>query len=95
MVLSIPTEVEELIQQCQKVVNNRYWFCEDFEFSYKCNNACDDNAELRISVRVNYKYMLMWFLVSKICNQQKECLDIFVKMLDDFQDYLEEEVEDG
>ena len=83
MILEPPKELEEFLAKCQRLTNNRFWFCKNYEFRYRVVNPADDDAEVHILVGVESRVLIILYDLSKICSSCEECVKAFSKSLND------------
>lgn len=88
MVLSIPKELENFLASCQKVTNDRFWFCNSFEFRYQIINPCDDDSKVMLLVGVDGRVMQLTLYLQKICSDFDYCYNYFIDALNKYEDFL-------
>lgn len=88
MILSMPKELEDFLTRCQKITNDRFWFCNSFEFRYQIINPCDDNAQVMMLVGVDGRVMQITFYMQKICSDLNGCITYFEDALKQYEDFL-------
>lgn len=93
MITSIPKELESFLEQCQRIVNNRFWFCSCFEFRYMVLDPSNDDSEIQLYVGVEDRVMITSFKLSTICSECNECFNSFVSLVDKYDSFLANTVE--
>lgn len=88
MLLSIPKEIEDLITRCQRIVNNRFWFCPSFEFRYGFINPSDDTSSVRFFVGVGLNFLIIDFKLATVCSDVDGCEKTFIDALNGAENYL-------